>query len=84
MDNKELMHKIIGNWTMFGFNYGTTWIERAFKSKGEMMVKHLENKFLEAYNIAGMYGAFFYFWAQLDKGNKALLEEWVMDNYKEF
>lgn len=82
--DKELMHKIISNWTMFGFNYGTTWIERAFKSKGVFMIDHLEKKFNEAYNIAGKYGAFFYFWAMLDNSNKQLLEEWVMDNYREY
>lgn len=82
--DKELMHKIIANWTMFGFNYGTTWIERAFKSKGERMIEHLKNKFNEAHNIAGIYGSFFYFWTMLDEGNKQLLEEWVMDNYREY
>lgn len=81
--DKELMHKIITNWTMFGFNYGSSWIERAFKSKGEVMINHLKGKFNEAYNIAGMYGAFFYFWTMLDRGNQQLLEEWVMDNYHE-
>ena len=80
--DKELMHKIIKTWTMFGFNYSYGWIEGAFKSRGEDMVRHLKGKFEKAYDVAGAHGSFFYFWAMLDKENKELLENWVMDNYK--
>lgn len=80
--DKELMHKIIKTWTMFGFNYSSGWIEEAFKSRGEIMVNHLKGKFKVAYDVAGAHGSFFYFWAMLDKENRRLLEDWVMDNYK--
>ena len=80
--DKELMHKIIKTWTMFGFNYSYGWIEKAFKSRGEDMVRHLKGKFEVAYDVAGAHGSFFYFWAMLDKENRELLENWVMDNYK--
>ena len=80
--DKELMHKIIKTWTMFGFNYSYGWIEEAFKSRGKIMVDHLKGKFEVAYDVAGAHGSFFYFWAMLDKENKELLENWVMDNYK--
>lgn len=74
--------KIIKLWTTYGFDYEYNFIRKAFASRGELMVKHLEIKFQEAYNIAGMYGAFFYFWTMLDSGNKQLLENYVMDNFK--
>lgn len=80
--DKELMHKIIKTWTMFGFNYSSGWIEEAFKSRGEIMVNHLKGKFKVAYDVAGAHGSFFYFWAMLDGENRELLENWVMDNYK--
>lgn len=80
--DKELMHKIIKTWTMFGFNYSYGWIEEAFKSRGKIMVDHLKGKFEVAYSVAGAHGSFFYFWAMLDKENRELLENWVMDNYK--
>lgn len=80
--DKELMHKIIKTWTMFGFNYSSGWIEEAFKSRGEIMVNHLKGKFKVAYDVAGAHGSFFYFWAMLDGENRRLLEDWVMDNYK--
>ena len=80
--DKELMHKIIKTWTMFGFNYSSGWIEEAFKSRGEIMVNHLKGKFKVAYDVAGAHGSFFYFWAMLDGENRRLLENWVMDNYK--
>ena len=80
--DKELMHKIIKTWTMFGFNYGCGWIDEVFKSRGEDMVNHLKGKFEAAYDVAGAHGSFFYFWAMLDKENRELLENWVMDNYK--
>ena len=80
--DKELMHKIIKTWTMFGFNYGYGWIEEAFKSRGEIMVQHLKGKFKVAYDVAGAHGSFFYFWTMLDGENRRLLEDWVMDNYK--
>ena len=80
--DKELMHKIIKTWTMFGFNYSSGWIEEAFKSRGKIMVQHLKGKFKVAYDVAGAHGSFFYFWAMLDGENRRLLEDWVMDNYK--
>lgn len=80
--DKELMHKIIKTWTMFGFNYSSGWIEEAFKSRGEIMVNHLKGKFKVACDVAGTHGSFFYFWAMLDGENRRLLEDWVMDNYK--
>lgn len=80
--DKELMHKIIKTWTMFGFNYSSGWIEEAFKSRGKIMVDHLKGKFKVAYDVAGAHGSFFYFWAMLDGENRRLLEDWVMDNYK--
>lgn len=80
--DKELMHKIIKTWTMFGFNYSSGWIEEAFKSRGEIIVNHLKGKFKVAYDVAGAHGSFFYFWAMLDGENRELLENWVMDNYK--
>lgn len=74
--------KIIKLWTMFGFNYTSDFIEKAFASRGESMVQHLKGKFELAYDVAGAHGAFFYFWAMLDGTNKKLLEDWVMDNFK--
>lgn len=75
-------NKIIELWTLYGFNFEPDFIEKAFAKKSASMVKHLQNKFEEAYEKAGMYGAFFYFWAMLDNYNKEILEAYVMDHYK--
>lgn len=76
-------HKIIYLWTMFGFNFPHNFVNIVFKPHcDEYMLKHLNEKFDKAYDIAGMHGAFFYFWADLDTKNKHILEDWVMDNYK--
>lgn len=74
--------KAIQLWTMYGFNFEHDFIKKAFAGESEMMIKHLQNKFDEAYDIAGTYGAFFYFWSMLDSHYKRVLESYVMDNYK--
>lgn len=66
---------------MYGFNFEHDFIVKAFCSRGEAMVRHLQAKFLEAYERAGTYGAFFYFWSMLDNGNKKLLEDYVLEQY---
>lgn len=82
-NNKELNHKIIKLWTIYGFNFvAPTFIEKAFEKAGPSMVQHLKGKFEECYNIAGTYGAFFYFWAELSTNYQMMLEEWVLDNFK--
>lgn len=69
-------------WTLYGFNFEHNFVQKVFKDEGEMMVKHLQGKFDEAYRIAGMYGSFFYFWSMLDSRHQRKLQEWVLDNYK--
>ena len=75
-------NKVIELWTLYGFNFEHDFIEKAFAKEGASMIKHLQNKFEEAYERVGCHGAFFFFWAMLDDRNKRTLEDYVMDNYK--
>ena len=75
-------HKVIRLWTIYGFNYDSSFVERVFKNEPEWLREHLKSKFEECYRIAGMYGSFFYFWSELDSRLKTILEDWVMDNFK--
>lgn len=75
-------HDIIRLWTIFGFNYPHDFVEKAFAKKGSVMVNHLKEKFNSLYARYGSEASLFVFWANLDEGNRQILEDWVMDNFK--
>ena len=69
---------IVNHWTMFGFNYPTNFIEKAFANN---MPQHFEGKFSTAYDRAGSVGAVNKFYTELSRDNQEAFASWVMKNY---
>jgi len=67
----------------FAMNFPPNFIEDCFSELGPMMVEHLSNKWSEAYQLAGPYGAMTRFYASLDGRNTILLEQYIAKLYKE-
>jgi hypothetical protein len=77
--NNSTIHK----WVYFGYNYDSDFIETIWKGEvSDRLVQHLKSKFNDAYRIAGSKGAMNWFYSELDIGNRTILENWVIKNYK--
>lgn len=73
----------VKDFVMFGFNFPSNFIEKAFKNSGDLMIQHLKNKFDEAYDRAGSRGAMNTFYSSLDGTNQALLENYIAEHYNQ-
>jgi hypothetical protein len=72
----------VSRWVYFGFNYPSDFIQKVWEN--EMTSDHMQEKFDSYYNTVGTHGVMNKFWAELDAGNRAILEEWVKSNYNPF
>lgn len=64
---------------MFGFNFNQNFISEVWNGS---LSNHLQTKFDYCYIKHGSSGAFFVFYTQLDEGNKKLLVNYILANYK--
>lgn len=64
---------------MFGFNFNQNFISEIWNGS---LVNHLQSKFDDCYALHGSIGAFFVFYTQLDEGNRKLLVNYILANYK--
>jgi len=71
----------VKDFVMFGFNFPSNFVEKAFENQGDLMINHLKEKFNAAYDQAGSRGAMNTFYAQLDGKNQFLLENYVAEYY---
>lgn len=72
----------IHKWVMFAFNYPHGFIEEVWADAGESTINHLSSKFSSLYNRVGSSSVINKFYTELDAGNQAKLENWVMENYQ--
>lgn len=72
---------IIEKWNYWCTNYHYDFIEKAW-ADDKVMAEHLKSKFLNYYDSVGPYGVMVKFYLNLDSTNRAILEDYVMNNYK--
>lgn len=83
---KEIMSEEMGakspinKFVYFGYNYPQNFIEQIWGESG--ISTHLQSKFDKAYQSAGAGGAMNRFYVELDEGNKMMLEEYIINNYR--
>jgi hypothetical protein len=71
----------VRDFVMFGYNYPSNFIERAFESQGDLMINHLKEKFESVYDRVGDRGAMNTFYSQLDTANQSILEDYIGNYY---
>lgn len=74
------MKSQINLYVIFSFNYPHNFIQLVWGSGS--LADHLQSKFNGYYQDYGARGVFNTFYAELDGGNRAKLEQWILDNYK--
>lgn len=72
---------IIEKWNYWCANYHYDFIERAW-AHDKHMAKHLRNKFDDYYDTVGSYGVMLKFYLNLDSRNRAILEDYVINNFE--
>lgn len=75
MENFNAVNLVI----MFGFNFNQNFISEVWSGS---LATHLQSKFYNCYTIHGANGAFYTFYTQLDEGNRKLLVNYILANYK--
>lgn len=71
----------INQFVYFSQNYNFGFIAEAFKDSHTNLA-HLQSKFDSAYNRRGSSGVMLEFYLQLDSENQTLLENYIINNYK--
>jgi hypothetical protein len=72
--------EIITKWVMFGYNYPPDFIQKVW---GEgWLADHFQSKFNAKHEKYGANGVMNSFFSELDEGNRDLLTEWILTNYK--
>ena len=64
---------------MYGYNYEYDFIEKVWAGS---LAEHLKSKFLMYYDRYGPNGVFNAFYVNLDSGNQAKIENYILTNFK--
>lgn len=83
MTNSQTQTGMINDFVMFSLNFPSDFIKQAWTgTQNEWVISHLEEKFSEAYDIAGSYGAMIKFYTMLDRTNQEILENYISNYYE--
>jgi hypothetical protein len=83
LKEENYTHTPIHKWVYFGYNYEPDFIETIWNGEvSDRLIQHLKSKFNDAHRIAGNKGAMNWFYSELDSANRAILENWIIKNYK--
>ena len=76
----EDYERVVRNWVYFTYNYPNGFVKSAFANMGSL-TDHMVDKWKSAYAKVGNKGAVNEFYAQLSRGNRQKLTDWVRENY---